>query len=314
MQVDTIEMILALDKTRSISQAAEELYMSRAGLSQKLAGVESSFGTSLFTRTSTGLVPTRAGQIVIRYSKQINQIEASLAAELAANDESFDSTLEIGMSFNDGVALLPELVARFHIEHPNALVHLEAGYEPGLVERVKQGKLDFALVENQAADAETEITTLGYSMLEFCAPDRAPFNTARQPVSIEMLLGWPMIIYEWNSGRHMVGNRHFRERYGISLNDHNLVARFDTHEAMINGVKAGLGWACVPHCIAAQHRLDSGLLWFTVDTEPMRYPVNLIWKKDRIISSLAMEFRQFIIDNVPKDYFRDAFKDEVLED
>ncbi|MGI6033969.1 MAG: LysR family transcriptional regulator [Coriobacteriales bacterium] len=314
MQVDTIEMILALDKTRSISQAAEELYMSRAGLSQKLASAESSYGTPLFTRTSTGVVPTRAGQIVTRYAKQISQIEASLAAELAANDESFDSTLEIGMSLNDGVALLPELVARFHIEHPNALVHLEAGYEPGLVEQVKQGKLDFALVENQPADAETEIETLGYSMLEFCAPDRPPYNTARQPVSVETLLDWPMIIYEWNSGRHMVGNRHFRERYGVSLNDHNLVARFDTHEAMINGAKAGLGWATVPHCIATRHRLDSGLLWFTVDTDPMRYPVNLIWKKDHVISSLAMEFRQFIVDNVPKDYFRDAFKDEVLED
>ena len=104
MQVDVIEIFLALEKTHSISRAADELYMSRTGLSQKLASIEASYGRPLYMRTSTGLVPTKAGQIVTRYAKQVSQLEASLAAELAANDERFDSTLEIGMSLNDGVA------------------------------------------------------------------------------------------------------------------------------------------------------------------------------------------------------------------
>lgn len=190
MQVDVIEIFLALEKTHSISRAADELYMSRTGLSQKLASIEASYGRPLYMRTSTGLVPTKAGQIVTRYAKQVSQLEASLAAELAANDERFDSTLEIGMSLNDGVALLPGLVAKFHLKHPNALVHLEAGYEPELVRKVKEGKLDFALVENQPAVPETEVETLGYSVLEFCAPDRPPYNTAVQPVSVKTLLEW----------------------------------------------------------------------------------------------------------------------------
>lgn len=312
MQVDVIEIFLALEKTHSISRAADELYMSRTGLSHKLASIEASYGRPLYMRTSTGLVPTKAGQIVTRYAKQVSQLEASLAAELAANDERFDSTLEIGMSLNDGVALLPGLVAKFHLKHPNALVHLEAGYEPELVRKVKEGKLDFALVENQPAVPETEVETLGYSVLEFCAPDRPPYNTAVQPVSVKTLLEWPMIIYEWESGRHMVGNRHFRERYGLSLNDHNLVARFDTHEAMVNGVKAGLGWGSVPQCVARAHRLDPGILWFRVDTDPMRYPVSLIWKQDHAISALAMEFRRFVIDGVPQSYFKETAEKMTL--
>ena len=69
-----------------------------------------------------------------------------------------------------------------------------------------------------------------------------------QPVKVETLLEWPMIIYEWNSGRHMVGNRYFRERYGVSLMDHNMVARFDTHEAMLKRLNlsaktSGILWA-----------------------------------------------------------------------
>lgn len=124
-----------------------------------------------------------------------------------------------------------------------------------------------------------------------------------QPVKIETLLEWPMIIYEWNSGRHMVGNRHFRERYNLSLTDHNMVARFDTHEAMVNGAKAGLGWASIPECVAERYRNEPGLIWFKIDTDPMRYPVDLAWHTGRVISPLALEFKDFIRDNVPAGYF-----------
>ena len=81
-------------------------------------------------------------------------------------------------------------------------------------------------------------------------------------MKIKTLLEWPMIIYEWHSGRHMVGNRHFRDRYGISLRDHNMVARFDTHEAMMNGARAGLGWTSVPplHRAALSQRPEHHLV------------------------------------------------------
>lgn len=303
MLLDDIEIFLALSETKSLSQAAERLYMSRPGLSQKLANIESRYGAKLYERTSSGVVPTPAGQIVTKFAKKISVLESALAAELAAADEHFDSTIEVGMSFADGVTLLPALVRKFHDVHPEALVHLDAGYEPELMKKLKEGKLDFALLENQPIEDEISRETLGYKRLRFCAPDKPPYNSTPQPVKVETLLEWPMIIYEWNSGRHMVGNRHFRERYGISLTDHNMVARFDTHEAMVNGAKAGLGWATVPDCIYERYRNEPGLIWFRVDTDPLRYPVDLAWHTGRLMSPLALEFKDFIRDNVPKGYF-----------
>ncbi len=294
MKVTDTEIFLALEKTRSLSRAADQLYMSRPGLSQRLSAIEADYGQKLFERTSSGVQPTKAGAIVTRYAREMRQLEDALEAELAAGEEHFSSTIEVGMSFNDGVELLPGAVAAFARLHPEALVHLEAAYEPGLVEKVRTGDLDFALVENCSVDETLSRTLLGYDALEFCAPAQPPYISASQPVKIETLLKWPMIIYEWNSGRHMVGNRCFRARYGISLMDHNMVARFDTHEAMVNGVKAGLGWASVPRCIARRYRHDPGLIWFDVDTEEMRYPVELVWRTDRACPPIARDFREFV--------------------
>ena len=303
MLLDDIEIFIVISETKSLSQAAERLYMSRPGLSQKISNIESRYGVRLYERTSTGVVPTRAGEIVTKFARKISKIETALAAELAAVDESFESTVNVGMSFADGVALLPALAKRFHDSHPAALVHLDAGYEPELMDKLKKGKLDFAILENQPLEDGISRETLGYKKLRFLAPETAPYTDVPQPIKVETLLKWPMIIYEWESGRHMVGNRHFRERYGLSLSDHNMVARFDTHEAMVYGVKAGLGWASVPDCIADRFLHEPGIMWFEVDTEPLRYPVDLTWCTDRALSPDAVAFMDFIRTGIPKGYF-----------
>ena len=304
MQLDDIEVLVTVAETKSLSQAAEKLYMSRPGLSQKIANIESRFGMKLYERTSTGVVPTPAGVIVTKFARKMTSLESALAAELAAVDENFDSTIEVGMSLADGVALLPALVKKFHDLHPDALVHLGAGYEPELMKKLKDGDLDFAILENESIEDDISSETLGLSQLVFCAPDKPPYNSVPQPVKVKTLLEWPMIIYEWESGRHMVGNRHFRDRYGVSLRDHNMVSCFDTHESLMNGVRAGLGWSSVPRCIAWRYRHEPGVIWFDVDTDPMRYPVDLAWHSGRAIPPLALEFMNFIRENIPDGYFQ----------
>ncbi|MEI2998175.1 MAG: LysR substrate-binding domain-containing protein [Senegalimassilia faecalis] len=242
MLFDDIEVLLVLSKAKSLSQAAGQLYMSRPGLSQKIAAIEKQLGTSLINRTSTGISLTQAGKVAVKFAQSMADMERVMAAQIAAIDEHFPANITVGMSYADGVALLPRLVALYMRQSPEARVHLDAGYEPELVQKLKEGELDFAILENQPTEPGIVTEVLGYKKLVFLAPDKAPYNQTLGPVPIETLLKWPMIVYEWHSGRHMVGNRHFRERYGLSLRDQNMVGCFDTHEAMVEGVKAGLGW------------------------------------------------------------------------
>ncbi len=303
MLFDDIEILIVLSEAKSLSQAADKLYMSRQGLSQRITNLEMRVGTTLYDRTSTGIKMTRAGELVTAFARNTANLERSLAAQLAAIDERFDTTIEAGMSLSDGVALLPKLVALLVEQEPDARVHLEAGYEPELVNKLRNGDLDFALLENQPEEPGLVNEVLGYKKLVFVAPNRPPYNQVLHPLPIDTLLTWPMIIYEWNSGRHMVGNRHFRERYGLSLLDHNIVARFDTHEAMLEGVRAGLGWGSVPECVYARYRNDPDIIRFKVNTGPMWYPVSLAWSAERILSDSARSFIEFIKENVPEGYF-----------
>lgn len=299
-----IESIIALSEARSISQAADRLYLSRSAFSQRIAQLEKKFGTPLFTRTPTGVEMTQAGNYVTAFAHNVEKLERTLASQLESIDESFIPTLEIGMSLNDGVALLPGIVGKYMREiNPDARCHLEAGYEPQLVEKLANGTLDMAILENQPDIPEIKNEVLGYKKLIFIAPNLPPYNRVIHPLPVETLLKWPMIIYKWDSGRHMVGNRHFRERYGISLSNHNVIACFDTHDAMVNGVREGIGWCCIPDCVYSRYRNDQKITRLKVNTPAMWYPVNFACGSNRVPSVEARRFASFLRQNIPEGYF-----------
>lgn len=303
MQLNNVEVVRVVADSKSLSQASERLHMSRPALTQRITQIEKEYKTTLFERTSQGITPTKAGLMVAQYAQRINVMNTELTMELASLTEAFQPDIAIGMSLADGVELLPGIVAKFHEVHPEVRIHLDAGYEPKLLQGLLSYKLDFALLEDRSMESGFTWDFLGQEELMFLAPNKPPYNKLRQPVKFKNLLPLPMVIYEWDSGRHMVGNRHFRIHESTSLNDHNVVARMDTHEAMIRAVRAGMGWASFPACIWRRYKDDPGLITIKVDTPPVLYDVNLVAVKGRPLSSLAKEFYQFVKEHIPEGYF-----------
>ncbi len=60
-----------IEKTGSISKAAENLFMGQPALSRTIKELENSLGITIFKRTSTGVVPTKKGAEFLVYAKNI---------------------------------------------------------------------------------------------------------------------------------------------------------------------------------------------------------------------------------------------------
>ena len=76
MNLRQMEYLLAIVETKNISRAAERCYISQSGMSQQLASVEKELGASMFQRINNELVPTREGEIYIRYAREILGLHA----------------------------------------------------------------------------------------------------------------------------------------------------------------------------------------------------------------------------------------------
>jgi DNA-binding transcriptional LysR family regulator len=73
-----------VDKSSSITKAAENLYMGQPNVSKAIKELEASLGITIFRRTSKGVVPTQRGMEFLSYARsilaQIDQMESMYRA------------------------------------------------------------------------------------------------------------------------------------------------------------------------------------------------------------------------------------------
>lgn len=107
--MNTIQFKYAIEveRTGSISQAAENLYMAQPNLSKAIRELEESLGFAIFERTSRGVVPTRRGEEFLRLARdvllQVGKMEA-LKGEPQDHVQRFSLSMPRGSYIADGVA------------------------------------------------------------------------------------------------------------------------------------------------------------------------------------------------------------------
>ena len=71
MQTNYLQYMVEIDRTRSITQAAANLYLTQPNLSRILHDVEAQLGYAIFERSSRGVVPTQTGVDFLRHARRI---------------------------------------------------------------------------------------------------------------------------------------------------------------------------------------------------------------------------------------------------
>lgn len=71
MNTQQLQYLIEIERTRSISQAAENLYMGQPNLSRILRDTESAIGFAIFERTRRGVRPTEKGVVFLQHARNI---------------------------------------------------------------------------------------------------------------------------------------------------------------------------------------------------------------------------------------------------
>ena len=85
MNTQQIELILTVSETKSISKAAEKLFLSQSNASGMIRALEQEVGFSVFHRTNAGTVPTEKGEQLLNHAQiiwqQVSEIHGLKTAE-----------------------------------------------------------------------------------------------------------------------------------------------------------------------------------------------------------------------------------------
>ena len=131
---------------RSISAAAEALGYTQSAVSRQIAAAEAAVDARLFERVSRRVVPTEAGEVLAEHANDV--LGALEAAQQAVGRvrQRLEGELVLG-AFPAAISvLMPRAVARLAQSNPTLRISLHDASSPALIERMRDGLLDLAVV------------------------------------------------------------------------------------------------------------------------------------------------------------------------
>jgi DNA-binding transcriptional LysR family regulator len=103
MNTQYFKYVIEIERTRSITQAADKLFIAQPNLSKAIREMEYSLGFQIFTRTSKGVIPTPKGKLFIEHAhKIIRQLEE--IEKLNTQDAETVLTLELDIPRADYIS------------------------------------------------------------------------------------------------------------------------------------------------------------------------------------------------------------------
>jgi LysR family transcriptional regulator, regulator of abg operon len=139
-----LQLIVEVERTGSLSRAAESLSLTQPALSKALREIEDMLGFLVFERGPRGLQKTPQGRVVVQGAALLLRELMHLQAEAEATgaDGSLAAVLRLGTSAFLAVGLLPPVIARLAQQLPAIAVRLREDNVPRLFEALLAGDLD----------------------------------------------------------------------------------------------------------------------------------------------------------------------------
>jgi DNA-binding transcriptional LysR family regulator len=239
MDLRQLEVFAGVYELRSFSRTAAVLRLTQSTVSEHVRLLEEELGTRLFDRLSRETVPTRAGELLYGYARQMLALRTEARQAVDQFLGQVTGTLLVGASTIPGEYVLPALIGRFRERHPRVAITLQISDTRGIVQAVLDGQVDAGVVGADPGTRGLEARALMPDELILVVPPGHPWN-GRHEATLDELRAEPLIVREQGSGSRQA-LEHALEAAGQSLEKMQVIAEMGSTSAIKQAVKAGVG-------------------------------------------------------------------------
>ncbi|MGF9889382.1 LysR family transcriptional regulator [Priestia megaterium] len=277
MESQDLRIFKCVAEEKSLSKAAEVLGYVQPHISQRIKNLEEELGTKLLIRTNRGVTLTNEGEALFNYAQRILRLMEEAKAEV--NPNKFKRSLIIGASQTVSATKVPSLFSSFLKEHRDIEVKIKTDRKKVLQEMLSYGEIDGLFLSG--AYNETQFETVYHYAEKMVLI--SPLYEAREEKDQPTLL--------INSDVNCIYRNRLlefsRERYIHKSN----IMEFDSLEAILQGVRDGLGVSIVPASVV-NSRGDMKSIKYGELSEGVQ--INFVTKKGKQRSQSVKKFIHFL--------------------
>ena len=312
------DLIYTVYREKSISKAAQKLFVSQPSLSIMIRKIEEEVGVPLFDRTSKPLRLTQAGEEYIKATEAISHIEREFENYVNAYNQVVTGSLTIGANQLLSSQVLPDYVARFIHRYPGIDLHMVDDNPTVLENMISSGQLDL-VIDNKRLDAAVfEQRLFRVERLLLAVPESFDCNKGLEeyqlreqdiisgaylapevkPVPLKQFQGIPFISMTKDNDTRRRTDAMFHEA-GVSP---EIILEIDRLVTLYNFVENGTAASVVSDTLVRNLRYPSGRVVFYALCPPhAQRDIYVSYKRGRYYSKAMNAFMELLFDSVEEE-------------
>jgi DNA-binding transcriptional LysR family regulator len=284
MDINQLEVFLAVAQEKSFSRAAESLHRTQPAVSQAIRRLETELGEPLFDRSSKDGTPTAAGRVLFEFAQQMLNLRQHAHAAIRELRDLHRGKLSIGANEYTVMSLLP-LIPIFRARHPHIKIEVRRSLASRIPGEILGRDVEIGVVSFKPSDQAIKSVPVATDELALVVAPDHPL-AARTIVSVHELGAESFIAHNVPSPyREKVVKTFEKQRTPL-----NISMEMPTLEAIKRLVENGLGVALIPRLAAQTEISRKQLVGLTVREMRLERKLHLIYRKGATLSHAAKAF------------------------
>jgi DNA-binding transcriptional LysR family regulator len=250
MNLRFVEAFYWVVSLKSVSRAAEKLFITQSAMSSRIAALEEELGVLLLDRRDKQFRLTVAGLRFFSHAQRLLALHREIKAEMGAGAAPRAVSLRIGVIESVLHSWLIDWVQHMRSTHPDFELELTVETTPVLVDQIRRGTLDLAFAALPTSGENLRSRAL--PAMEMVFVGHRDLHRKRR-YTLADLAALELLTFQRGSQPHVALLDLFREA-GLQP---QRVHAISSISAMVQLVEGGIGVATLP--LAAVQRLSEAL-------------------------------------------------------
>ena len=259
MTLTELKYIVAVAREKHFGKAAEACFVSQPTLSVAIRKLEDELEVKLFERSATEVSVTPLGEEIVRQAQSVLE-QASAIREIAKRGKDpLAGPLKLGVIYTIGPYLLPDLVRNVIRLSPQMPLMLQENFTVRLLEMLRTGELDCAILAEPFPDAGLATAALYDEPFMAALPSHHPLAALKSVTSGQLKQETMLLLGTGHCFRdHVLEVCPEFARFASDAEGIRRSFEGSSLETIKHMVAAGMGITLVPRLSVPSQALDAG--------------------------------------------------------
>ena len=292
MDLKQLRYFVRVAELGSFTKAASALGMPQPLLSRHVRQLEVELHQNLLIRNGRGVSLTEAGTVMLEHGRGILHQVALAQEELGSVRGALAGKVSIGLPPSLSKLVTVPLTLAFRKALPQAQLSLGEGFSVVMVESLRAGRLDMAVLYNPPPSPELEMTLLHEDALILIAGKKSTHSSVKlkPTMTLAALAELPLILPSRpNAFRLLIETEMLRVNCKPQI-----ALEIDGLNAILELVKEGLGYAILPAYTLKNFANPQNFTTHRIERPKLNSQLMLVWSSKRPMTSTHTAAQQLI--------------------